>query len=382
MRVHVLLRLSLIVAAVAAWTPASVWLWWRPRVPLRTTLAGTSRFRLVGFSPNGKTLALASCDLSALALWDVDKGSERLRIRWKGLSSGEPVFSPDSHLLAVPDSTGLILWDTETAKPSIRLGESVKDVTFCPDGTLLAGGVEGDDELFCSVKVWELASGKALADFGPCCAFRFCPRGRYLAVQTFPGAPVRLWSVATRQEEVVLKGFLASAAFSPEGDFLAIADTSCIRIYRLPTAKEAAAIGLPDSSDMAFGRDGKTLVFSQKSQTTGYRITAWDLNGAPELASADYAHIFGPVSFTLYGSLLAVQSQLTDRVSAVWDVGRTPPRLLCIGGARSGVSLAVPKSEQSIAFTPDGQKLIVRGLFAPDPENPGQLERWWLTARP
>jgi WD40 repeat protein/tetratricopeptide (TPR) repeat protein/energy-coupling factor transporter ATP-binding protein EcfA2 len=101
----------------------------------------------VAFSPDGKTLAMASREGSVL-LWDVATG--KLLDTLKGHSSAVSavVFSPDGRTLATGGSDQTVrLWNVETRRElmqldsgSVELGE-VHTVSFSPDGQeLLAGG--------------------------------------------------------------------------------------------------------------------------------------------------------------------------------------------------------------------------------------------------
>ena len=105
----------------------------------------------MAFSPDGKTLALASHE-GTVQLWDVATG--KLRETLKGHSSAvmAVVFSPDGRTLASGSSDQTVrLWNVETRRElmqldhgGVELGPWVQSLAFSPDGQqLLAGGRRG-----------------------------------------------------------------------------------------------------------------------------------------------------------------------------------------------------------------------------------------------
>jgi WD40 repeat protein/tetratricopeptide (TPR) repeat protein len=113
----------------------------------RYSQSGRGQVEDVAFSPDGKTLALAS-NGGTVQLWDVSTG--KLLETLKGHSSGVAavVFSPDGRTLASGGGDQTVrLWNVETRRElmqldpgSFRLG-TVKSLDFSPDGKqLLAAG--------------------------------------------------------------------------------------------------------------------------------------------------------------------------------------------------------------------------------------------------
>ena len=101
----------------------------------------------VAFSPDGKTLAMAS-DGGTMLLWDVAAGKHLETLKGHSSTVRAVVFSPDGRTLASGSADQTVrLWNVETRRVlmqldpgNVRLG-SVQSLDFSPDGTqLLAAG--------------------------------------------------------------------------------------------------------------------------------------------------------------------------------------------------------------------------------------------------
>ncbi len=233
----------------------------------------------VAFSPDGKTLA--SCEFAlgqptAVKVWDVESGRERLS--WEMNVGGFQgiCFSPDGKTLATAGTKHLAhLWDAETGRQRAVLPRHpgmVGCVAFSPAGESLvtAGGTEASGEVHCwdakgRTERWSLktphslvrclafspdgktlatgegaskpghvvlrdaATGKERADWvaheQDVFAVVFSPDGKTLA-SCGKERVAKLWDIATREERVIIRqktGWIRSLAFSPDGDILALA---------------------------------------------------------------------------------------------------------------------------------------------------------------
>jgi WD40 repeat protein len=146
----------------------------------------------VAFHPNGKILAalhlpeaarapmtgrlaldkppLPAADrIETVRLWDIASARERFRftdpVRLKnaeratawviGRSSSEPVaFSPDGRVFAAPGVGGIVLYETASGAPRLRLGGHTQDVTglaFTPDGKTLVSASQDS-----TVLIWDV----------------------------------------------------------------------------------------------------------------------------------------------------------------------------------------------------------------------------------
>jgi len=195
----------------------------------------------VAFSPHGDILATS--EGGVVGLYDVM--TLKLLAELKPQFYGTVAFSPDGKLIAAggghvgPDGYESIvqIWDVATQEQRLLLddfNDVVNSIAFSPDSTLLATG-EGTG-LGCdgSAKIWNVATGELLDQFGipigvvPS-AFSavfdvaFNPDGTLLATANCNGE-VLLWDVAKHMENKVLTRPTVlgrSLAISPDGKMLA-----------------------------------------------------------------------------------------------------------------------------------------------------------------
>jgi hypothetical protein len=121
----------------------------------------------VAFSPDGKTLAMASQE-GNVHLWDVPTG--RLLETLKGHSSGvnAVVFAPDGRTLASGGFDQTVrLWNVETQRELMQLDHgsvdfaAVKTLAFSPDGKQLLAGGDGTEFWSSAPIVWNNADRAA-----------------------------------------------------------------------------------------------------------------------------------------------------------------------------------------------------------------------------
>jgi RNA polymerase sigma factor (sigma-70 family) len=117
------------------------------------------------FSPDGKCLATRNKQGSAIQIWDVETGVQRLQLKIeprRGPQLVEFDWSADGRLLAVTQDRNVRLWELASLGVRRELGSHaalVRAVAFSPDGKLLASGC--DDS---TIVIWDagLSPGGAL----------------------------------------------------------------------------------------------------------------------------------------------------------------------------------------------------------------------------
>jgi WD40 repeat protein len=153
----------------------------------------------------------------------------RLEIKGHTDSVRAVTFSPDGSKLATGSMDQTVrLWDVRTGTVLAELrGHTggVRTVAFSPDGTRLASGSMDQ-----TVRLWDPHTGAALAELSGhnhwVSAMTFSPDGTRLATGSMDGG-IRLWDAHLRPGALVLKGtktVVAAVAFGPDGTRLLARD--------------------------------------------------------------------------------------------------------------------------------------------------------------
>jgi WD40 repeat protein len=335
----------------------------------------------VAFSPLGTEIATAA-DGTARA-WDLSDGNSVV-FAHKGGAMLSVAYSPDGTRLATGSADGTVgIWDDPARVTLARNLFDVSAVAFSPDGTLLAAG-----QFMGITSLLDAASGAERAGLplssGSVVDLTFSPDGRLLAgARDSAGACV--WDVATQQivrtqSNLVVHGI----AFTPDGTELAIASDAQLSILNLANGattivrkskrRWAQVEFMNDGSvrstfegepscdwDLAYGtpgglsgegryrtavsRDGSRIALADQSGVGIYNMRG--TSARAELRPADVG-VVNDLAFSPDGRLLVTASQdgkfrLRDRFRALAET----------------TALSAPGPATAVTFGPDGTHVMI-----------------------
>ena len=315
---------------------------------LRTLKGHEGTVFSVSFSPDGKTLATASSDLTA-KLWDIGSVPEISALKTPDFRA---IFSPsrDQPVVASFWSQAVKLLDPKDGRVvAVSEGHTsaVWSAAFSPEGAILATGDGGG-----VVKLWNTGTQQVMtvtAHTDTVSSLMFSPDGRVLATTSYDKTG-KLWDASNGQLIRVLQeqeARISSVAFSPDGLIVAtgsldglvmLSDAQSGRHLREFRGDVRGVLSLAFSPDdtmlAAGGGDGRVRLLDAR---TGILIAS--LPGHLE-------HV-NMVAFSPDGRRLATGSN--DGIVRLWDTS-THQEVIALRGHTSKI--------QSVSFSPDGNTLV------------------------
>lgn len=283
----------------AAASPLAIWKvghekpLWKP--------AGFVEVEVLAFSADGSLLALGYGD-GTVSLWDVKAEDEKHKLQVDEQSVKSLAFSPNGKLLVTSGyDSQLKLWDVDSGEKvrSIPVPQESQDralhVAISADGnTLVSAGVIDK-----TVRLWDVATGESKGELNEkeqeprlvgARSATFSPDGKFVATADTTleiENAVMLWTVGTRKLQAVLRHEtgVESVAFSADSQLLASLDMEYkVRIWRVADHKLVQTLEPPDSQQVngvAWSPDGKHLAAVGDDKDGMSTIWLWQI-GPPD----------------------------------------------------------------------------------------------------
>jgi len=310
------------------------------------------------FSPDKRRLLTSSSDKTA-KLWDVATGKLVASLVGHKDTVTSAQFSPLGSLIATTSYDGTVkLWNAITLELLGTLdahASSVFQIAFSQDGKrLLTASADR------TAKVWDIAAAKAEIPMSETAGVfpKFSPNGRSILDGTAIHADedrktARVWDVASGRVIANLGGHesaVRSADFSPNGARIITVDQKVARIwdagsYRLLSQISApgAAVISGDGSRVATPGDPIRTVYTSE-EISG---KLWDATSGKLLFSMEHSGRVHSVEFSSNGALLATAGG-DDKQAKIWNAA-TGALLFALTHAGS---------VNTASFSPDGRLVI------------------------
>jgi len=275
----------------------------------------------IAFSPDGKTVAASSENLSQTAghvdTWNASSGQQTGTLNGPAAGGGllyGTAFNPkDANTLAVADQNGVDVWNLAARSSRTYAGTDVNginDVAYSPDGkTIAEAGADGN--VYLSDAANGLWLGKefddpAVNDSTQLIQVAFSPDGKTLAAADSAGN-VYVWGLSGGAP-LVIKGKPSTTslsqmlAFSPEGRTLAVVLHGGVQLWDLGTGKRTATIDYGTAPDaVAFSPSGNALAVGN----TDGDLDLWDLTTDQVTLADSTSGGWSQLEFSMDGKTLA-----------------------------------------------------------------------------
>jgi|GEM_PF-4561494 len=392
---------------ITACEDGGVRLWDPEAAVLRLVLAEDSLpVRAVAASPDGRLVAAVGEGSLEPRIWEGTSGN-RLDLK---ATSPAPLrslaFSPDSRVLVSgggAKSIGTLeAWNLQTGTALWNVSghlQRVVSIRFSPDGTMIAGGIDGYRTVkdsfveFGQIGIWTASTGERLPLLAEpelhnlsgtgnwVQALAFAPDGKTVAVGRADHT-IQVWDLRTGRVRQTCQGpdAVITLAFASDGKTLASGHQGSTQrggeliLWDATTGKSMWRQVVPRSSVMvvAFSPDGGSLASSslrhQHSSGASSEIRLWNTRtGAPKATMKGEIRSTGALAFSRDGAMMA--AAFRDGTVRLWDVPTGAPRW-ALKGHSPGWTLAV-------AFSLDGKTIASASLRDRiQLERPGEVKFW------
>src|SRR6266446_1604426 len=243
--------------------------------------------------------------------------------------------------------------------------DRIRTLSFSPDGHSLVTGSWDN-----SIKLWDVASGALLwSDWraSNLASAAFAPDGRFLATSGGKDATIHLWDLhsGTCLQTLTQTYPVSALVWSPDGHLLASGNADgSICIWEQPWTQSVTRVQTHSGHaswvmGLAFSPDG-TLLASASWDTT---VKLWEIpSGRLRLTLAEHTDQVNRVAWSKDGQTLVSCSR--DQTIRVWDVAQGSGRSVLLGHTADVFGLA---------FTPDN-RILLSG------SDDGTLRQWEIAS--
>ncbi|MCS7252859.1 MAG: WD40 repeat domain-containing protein [Armatimonadota bacterium] len=233
------------------------------------------------FSGDGKAL-MALYKSGEVCVWDVamHRRLKRLRCAKRFISVG--AFSNDAKLLACAGADQVVrVYESATGKEVANIrghGGEIRQISFSPDGQLLAIAYEGCCNMPGDTRLWETRTGKLLCRFsGDAFSVTFMGSNKLIAVggRQF----VTVWDVndvkVVRKLQIGLR--VNSICFLGERKLLVIATVDGVHAFAFPNWSAKALIRATWASSLSHSPNGSLLAVGTRNGITIIDTIRWSI---------------------------------------------------------------------------------------------------------
>jgi WD40 repeat protein len=278
--------------------------WSRTPGTIRATFRGhLGPVTALAYSPDGRTLASAD-RTGVVKCWDPALDSQSQPLEQQPYAIQGVAFTPDARTLISAEYANIRTFDPATGRRTggFALGHWAFAMALAPDGrTLATAGEAGEDGgPPALIRLWDLASGRAIADLAPredserATAIAFSPDGTLLAAGVERNNPavggvvswVELWDPARQSRSRTVPDSSAPLAFAPDGSVLAAVGPGGVMQFYDPATGAACAGTWPRIAGVtaiAFSPDGTLIA----AATTNHGVAVWDLASGRQRAALE-----------------------------------------------------------------------------------------------